>query len=190
MLHTIATTIVKGWAKLLLHIDRVTPHATTMKAPSDLLLGRRIRTRLDFLRPNTAERVEKQQSRQKKNHDNHSKLRVLSEGSMVFVRNMPSGEKWIPGIVLSSLGNVSYSVKLEGGRIRKCHIDQLRQRHVETERVEPCILEDAPEEAANIESTSEKADENVEPDSRKEYPKRARRPVETYSGLISSTCDT
>jgi len=37
--------------------------------------------------------------------------------------------------VLQAHGNVSYSVKLEGGRIRKCHIDQLRAADVETPSV-------------------------------------------------------
>lgn len=30
-------------------------------------------------------------------------------------------------MVLQSHGNVSYSVRLEGGRVRKCHVDQLRE---------------------------------------------------------------
>ena len=37
---------------------RMTPQSTTGVSPSELLLGRRPRTRLDLLRPNTAERVE------------------------------------------------------------------------------------------------------------------------------------
>ena len=36
---------------------RLTPHATTGKAPCELLIGRRHHSRLDLLRPNTAERV-------------------------------------------------------------------------------------------------------------------------------------
>ena len=124
---------------------RLTPHATTGKTPCELLLGRRIRTRLDFLRPNTADKVEKQQAQQKKSHDKQSKLRKFSEGSTVWVRNMPSGEKWIPGVVLQAHGDVSYSVELEGGRVRKCHIDQLRTAHAQTPSAELSVGSSLPE---------------------------------------------
>ena len=43
---------------------RLTPHATTGLTPCELLLGRRIRTRLDLLRPNAADKVERQQARE------------------------------------------------------------------------------------------------------------------------------
>ena len=124
---------------------RLTPHATTGKTPCELLLGRRIRTRLDFLRPNTADKVEEQQAHQKKGHDKQSKLRKFSEGSTVWVRNMPSGEKWIPGVVLQAHENVSYSVNLEGGRVRKCHIDQLRAAHAQTPSAELSVGSSLPE---------------------------------------------
>ena len=102
---------------------RLTPQTTTGKTPCELLMGRHIRSRLDFLRPNTADKVEKQQSQQKRNHDKQSKLRKFDAGALVFVKKPHSGDKWIPGVVLSSQGNVSYSVKMESGRVRKCHID-------------------------------------------------------------------
>ena len=47
-------------AKVLLTY-RVTPQSTTGLVPAELLLGRRPRTRLDLLKPNTAERVERKQ---------------------------------------------------------------------------------------------------------------------------------
>ena len=96
-----------------------------------MLIGRHIRSRLDFLRPNTADKVEKQQSQQKKNHDKRAKLRKFDDGALVFVKNPLAGDKWFRGVVLSSQGNVSYSVRLESGRVRKCQIDQLRERPVE-----------------------------------------------------------
>ena len=40
---------------------RITPQGTTGIAPSEMLLGRRPRTRLDLVKPHTAERVEKKQ---------------------------------------------------------------------------------------------------------------------------------
>ena len=44
-------------AKILLN-----PSTTTGVSPSELLLGRRLRTRLDLLKPHTADRVEQKQS--------------------------------------------------------------------------------------------------------------------------------
>ena len=94
---------------------RLTPHATTGKATCELLTGRRYRSRLDLLRPNTAEKAEKQLLKQ--NHDTTVKLRKFDTGDKVFVRNPLNGNKWIPGVIVSSQGNVSYSVQLDAGRI-------------------------------------------------------------------------
>ena len=44
-------------AKVLMSY-RITPQAMTGNSPAELLLGRRLRTRLDLLKPNTAEHVE------------------------------------------------------------------------------------------------------------------------------------
>ena len=51
---------------------RITPHSTTGMSPAELLLGRP-RTRLDLLKSNRAERVEKKQEEQKANHDANAK---------------------------------------------------------------------------------------------------------------------
>ena len=37
---------------------RISPHNTTGVSPAELMLGRRLRTRLDLIRLNTAKRVE------------------------------------------------------------------------------------------------------------------------------------
>ena len=49
------------------------PQTTTGVSPSELLLGRHPRSRLDLLNPHTAERVEKKQLQQKEQHDARSK---------------------------------------------------------------------------------------------------------------------
>ena len=82
------------------------------------------------MRPNTADNVKKQQSQQKRNHTTRVKLRRFNDGALVCVKDPLAGDKWFRGVVLSSQGNVSYSVQLESSRIRKCQIDQLRERPV------------------------------------------------------------
>ena len=56
---------------------RLTPQSTTGISPSELLLGRCPRSRLDLLKPNTAERVEKNHSKHKVKHDLRSRERIL-----------------------------------------------------------------------------------------------------------------
>ena len=186
---------------------RLTPQTTTGKTPCELLMGRRIRSRLDFLRPNTADKVEKQQSQQKRNHDKQVKLRRFDAGALVFVKNPHSGDKWIPGVVVSSQGNVSYSVKLETGRVRKCHIDQLRERTqtystpvvvppVEIPVIAPSVPEsvethspeaptskgDTPSVGDNQNMMEQNEEVRVNPqlNTQKQYPKRNRTQVQKY----------
>ena len=90
---------------------QITPQTTTGVSPSELLLGRRPRTRLDFLKPHTADQVEKNQKQQKAQHDTKAKSRVFSVGETVFVKNYGSG-RWLPGTIVQVTGPVSYQVKL------------------------------------------------------------------------------
>ena len=52
-----------------------------------MLLGRKPRTRLDLIKPNTAERVEKKQEKQKEMHDSKAKARFFKVGDSVFIKN-------------------------------------------------------------------------------------------------------
>jgi len=58
---------------------RVTPHTTTGSSPSELLLGRRLRTRLDAIRPSLERQVEAKLLSQKETHDKRSKQRTFAE---------------------------------------------------------------------------------------------------------------
>ena len=108
---------------------RITPHQTTGQSPSELMFGRRIRSALDLLKPDLHSRVENQQDRMKKNHDQRSKERVFKEGDPVLARNFGMGEKWIPGEVTAVTGPVSSQVRLEGSdRQWRRHVDHIRPR--------------------------------------------------------------
>ena len=117
-------------AKLLLTY-RLQPQGTTGVSPAELLLGRKPRTRLDFLRPNTAERVEKKQLEQKERHDKRARSRVFRVGNAVCARNFGAGRRWLAARITSQEGPVSFRVRLEDGRERRCHQEQLRHRLVE-----------------------------------------------------------
>ena len=116
-------------AKILFNY-RISPQTTTGTSPAELLLGRRPRTRLDLLRPNTAERVEEKQQQQKAQHDRKAKSRTFRVGDAVSVKNFGAGQRWLPGRIVEVSGPVSCHVLLEDGRRKRCHHDQLRARVV------------------------------------------------------------
>ena len=107
---------------------RITPQTTTGVSPAQLLLGRRPRTRLDLLKTNLAERDEQKQLDQKARHDQRAKARSFRVGDTMFVQNFGFGDQWLPGVILSLSGPVSYIVELAGGRQKRCHQDHLRAR--------------------------------------------------------------
>ena len=61
----------------------ITPHSTTGISPSELLIGRRLRSRLDFLKPNMEERVVVKQQKQKESHDQHCRDCTFSVGESI-----------------------------------------------------------------------------------------------------------
>ena len=63
---------------------RSTPHATTGEAPCQLFMGRKLRTRLNLMRPSSEERVQAKQAQQKYDHDKHAHPRELEIGQSVI----------------------------------------------------------------------------------------------------------
>ena len=54
-----------------------------------------------------------------------------------MARDFHSQDKWLPGVIQSQSGPVSYDVELENGKIVKRHIDHLRDRSVPTKPSTP-----------------------------------------------------
>ena len=106
---------------------RTAPHATTNVAPCELLMNRKIHTRLDLLYPDVESRVAKNVSRQKAMHDVHAKAREFLVGQRVRVRNLRDGPKWVPGVVVGRQGPLSYVVQTTGGEVWKRHVDQIEE---------------------------------------------------------------
>jgi hypothetical protein len=109
---------------------RTTPQSTTGTSPGQLLLGRRIRTRLDLLIPNIGERVENRQLHQKLLHDRTNPRKTFTKGEKVFARNFgtSTGQKWLPAVIQEVTGPVSFMVKLQDDRLVRRHLDYLRSR--------------------------------------------------------------
>ena len=105
--------------------DRITPSATTGLAPSELLMGRKLRNRFDLLYPNLAEQVSKRQLGQKQGHDLHTRERQFLEGKSAYVKNYGPGERWIAGKIVERTGPLSFKIQLSDGRIVRRHQDQM-----------------------------------------------------------------
>lgn len=110
---------------------RLTPQTTTARTPAEMLMGRRPKSRLDLLRPDLRAKVVRKQEKQKEGHDLHARERQLKPGDNVYVKNFrsSSNQQWLPGVILTQSGPVSYVVKLIDGRVFRRHQDHVRLRH-------------------------------------------------------------
>ena len=111
---------------------RTTPHATTGRTPSELLMGRTLRTRLDFVHPQLERDVVHRQQQQKSQHDQHAKARLpFHDGQPVLARDYRAHAtaKWQPGIITEVKGPLTYDVRLPTeGLSWKRYTDQLLAR--------------------------------------------------------------
>ena len=94
----------------------------------DVVLGL---SHLDLLRPDVATRVYLAQSRQKKQHDHHSRTRGVKLVDAVSVRNYSRRSKWVPGTIIQETVPLSARVELEDGMVVRRHHDQLISRTTE-----------------------------------------------------------
>ena len=105
-----------------------TPHTTTGHPPSELLFGRRLRTRLDSVKPDLGKLVERKQFRQKENHDQRTRTRNLLIGDKLFAGNFRRGKPWLPGVVIRRAGPLSFMAEVTDGRLLRRHLNHLRDR--------------------------------------------------------------
>ena len=96
---------------------------------AELLMGRKLRSPLDLIKPDLNHRVEKEQERQKAAHDQHSTVRTFKVGDAVYARNFGPGPKWLPVGIVEGTGPLSWKVKLLDGKVWRRHQDHLRKRY-------------------------------------------------------------
>ena len=96
---------------------RNTPQQTTGRSPSELMMGRTVRTRLDLLKPSLQEDVRRKQSEQVSRFGGQE--RSMEEGDRVLARNYRGGKRWQEGEVLERHGDKHYVIKV------RRHVDQL-----------------------------------------------------------------
>ena len=106
------------------------PPTTTGASPSELFLGRKLKTHMDLITPDLSEKVLEKQKAQRAGHDRKVVERTYREGDTVYARNYQSGDKWLRGKIANVLGTRTYMVELETGVSVKRHVNQLRNRPV------------------------------------------------------------
>ena len=129
-LRQIQGTSIKEKLNMFLFKYRITPHTVTGVAPAELLMGRRLRSRLDLLKPNLTETVQSKQLKQKLSRDNEKSFRKFSEGDPVYIEDFSHAKsKWVSGTIQKPTGPVSYSVILSDGKIVRRHVDNIKARY-------------------------------------------------------------
>ena len=115
---------------------RTTPQTTTEMSPAELLMNRKVKTRLSLIKPSIQKRMAKQGT-----YEERPPPRSFSTGDWVWMRNYSKiGSKWIQGRIEAKLGPLSYHVQAEG-KIHKRHVDQLRScsKRVDAEDIVPDV---------------------------------------------------
>ena len=79
---------------------RSAPHAVTELSPTQLLLGRNVKTRLDLIKPDVSREVNK-----KLLQSNSRTLKFFDQNQNVWVCNYRRGPKWVRGTVIEQTGH-------------------------------------------------------------------------------------
>ena len=108
---------------------RTTPHTTTGVPPAELLMKRKLKTKLDLIVPNTASLMRQKQERQKQTHDHNAKHRDFEASDPVFIKDFSSPKSWQKGTVVQTTGPISALVELPDGRVVRRHQDHVRKNH-------------------------------------------------------------
>ena len=108
---------------------RNTTYSTTREAPSKLFLGRRLRTRLDLPKLDLPMKISNRQIDQTVTNGG-AVTREFSIGQTVIARNYTGSTEWVPGIIRTQLGPLSYEVKVKPGLVWRRHTDQQRDTRI------------------------------------------------------------
>ena len=112
-----------------------TPHISTSVAPSELLMGRKLISRLDLIMPSVRDTVEKKQFAQNLNHK-RARHRELVVGDPGWVRNHGKDKKRIAGVISEVTSPVSFNVELKTGQIVHRLVDYLMFQAMELNKSE------------------------------------------------------
>ena len=119
---------------------RVTPQATTGRAPSEFVLKTPPSTRLDLLRPSIHNRVLRKQEGNKERRDQRAVERSFMAGDSVWAMNFLGQPKWVAAVIENRLGPLTFALRLQDNRVWKRHQDHLREgRPTESTEERVCL---------------------------------------------------
>nr|VZI49984.1 unnamed protein product [Spirometra erinaceieuropaei] len=105
---------------------RITPNDSTGALPAELMFKRQLGTRLDLLNPSTQDRVIAKHTKMKERYDVNTRPRVVAPNESVCTR-LEHETNWFSAAVRKSEGQI-VELELEGGRIVRRHLGQVRSR--------------------------------------------------------------
>ncbi|KAL7676276.1 hypothetical protein ACOME3_002532 [Neoechinorhynchus agilis] len=106
---------------------RNTPHATTGIAPATMMLGRRLNTIFDNIKPNTESRVEPRLAAARDRKGSEKKMSTFDEDQPIQFKE-DKASPWGSGKLVAINGPVSYGVQDDNGRERRCNTDFIREK--------------------------------------------------------------
>lgn len=117
---------------------RNAPHSVTGESPSQLMMGRALRSRLDVMKPQFMSKQIRVPT--------SLEIREFKASDLVWVRCYMGASKWKQGVILSRIGPLCYFVEVEGRKWKR-HIDQLKSRNSDsvTENTSRSIASDSGE---------------------------------------------
>ena len=145
-------------------------------------------------------------------YDRQTKLRQMSIGDPVYVRNFGRGPLWLPGHIVHSTDYVSFQIELLDGRTCRRHIDHVRTRFdreenttqydadfpidnaTETNSTDPEVTESTPDPTPSVsipisdstndfESSRSENQTTSTTSTPKRYPKRQTQPPDRYEPI-------
>ena len=97
-------------------------------------MSKRLRFRLDLLYPAVEDRVLNKQATARENHNAAVTERTFFACDAVWAMNFAAKPKWLPGVLQTRLGPMSFTVTLTDGRVWRRHVYHLRA-HIPEENV-------------------------------------------------------
>ncbi|XP_045452509.1 uncharacterized protein K02A2.6-like [Melitaea cinxia] len=129
---------------------RSAPHATTGRAPCELMLGRQLRTRLSLIKKDVI--IPRRSVCNKP-------VKQYLPGDKVLVASYDKSRKWLEGIIDRPVGNVMYDVNTDRGiltrNVTQCLPRNSRADQDESNNTQDMIENDIPGNEVSISATSE-----------------------------------
>lgn len=108
---------------------RIATHCTTGEAPSKLMLGRKVKSRFDLIRPPSVdEKLYQNLCNQSENFKGRRCI-VFDNNEKVSIRDYrnPNKKNWQFAFIKKKIGHLTYLCETPQGKLVRCHINQMQK---------------------------------------------------------------